>query len=205
MAPMRVIERGFYDPTTSADIENSNVTTIPSYNRSYIFSGEGLFRVLPQVSGFAGRRRGCARPVYLMNEKKWAAQDSEGSHVRIAILLLKTLKAPDIYFDRPTPAENTEEITYSAQSEEIVRLIGPASSFMHRHPDPSLCDWIRRADCGAKAERHRQQTHGHPHRAGQGPARPGYPMTPVVLQVFAQYWRQCKSKVLPVSQPSKRK
>jgi hypothetical protein len=91
---------------------NYSQATIESYILSVKDFAE-YFHKSPDLLGAEEVRR---YQLYLINNKKLAAQTVKVRMSALRFFYWKTLKRRDLYFDDLPPAENPEEITHGAQS-----------------------------------------------------------------------------------------
>jgi integrase/recombinase XerD len=107
---------------------NYSQATIESYINAVKEFAE-YFHKSPDLLGAEEVRR---YQLYLINDKKLAAQTVKVRMSALRFFYWKTLKRRDIYFDDLPLPKTPKRLPTVLSPEEIVRLIQAASSLMHR-------------------------------------------------------------------------
>jgi integrase/recombinase XerD len=161
---------------------------------SYIFSVKEFaefFHKSPDLLGAEEVRR---YQLYLLKDKKLAAQTVKVRMSALRFFYWKTLKRRDLYFDDLPLPKTPKRLPAVLSPEEIVRLIRAASSLMHRAILILLyATGIRRAELRwlqvSDIESQRMVIHI---QQGKGRRDRDVPMTPLVLEVLREYWRHAR-------------
>lgn len=172
---------------------NYSQATIESYINAVKEFAE-YFHKSPDLLGAEEVRR---YQLYLLNDKKLAAQTVKVRMSALRFFYWKTLKRRDLYFDDLPMPKTPKRLPTVLSPEEIVRLIQAASSLMHRTILILLyATGIRRAELRwlqvADIDSQRMVIHI---QQGKGRRDRDIPMTPLVLKVLREYWRHARSKV----------
>ncbi len=164
---------------------------------AYIFSVKDYAEYFHKSPALLGAEEVRQYQLHLMNDKKLAAQTVKVRMSALRFFYWKTLKRRDIYFDDLPLPKTPKRLPTVLSPEEIVQLIGAASSLMHRTILILLyatgirraeLRWLKLSDIDSK----RMVIHI---EQGKGRRDRDLPMTPMVLQVLREYWRHAKSKV----------
>jgi integrase/recombinase XerD len=172
---------------------NYSQATIESYIKAVKEFAE-YFHKSPDLLGAEDVRR---YQLYLLNDRKLAAQTVKVRMSALRFFYWKTLKRRDLYFeDLPLP-KMPKKLPTVLSPEEVVRLIQAASSLMHRTILILLyATGIRRAELRwlqvTDIDSQRMVIHIH---QGKGRRDRDIPMTPLVLKVLREYWRHARPKV----------
>jgi len=178
---------------------NYSQATIASYISS-VKEYAAYFHKSPDLLGAEEARR---YQLYLINEKKLAARTVKVRMSALRFFYWKTLKRRDIYFDDLPIPKTPKRLPTVLSPEEVVRLIGAASSLMHRTILMLLyATGIRRAELKwlkvSDIDSQRMVIHI---EQGKGRRDRDIPMTPIVLEVLREYWRHTKSRVYMFPSP----
>jgi len=164
---------------------------------SYIFSVKEYAEYFHKSPALLGAEEVRQYQLYLINDKKLAAQTVKVRMSALRFFYWKTLKRRDIYFDDLPLPKTPKRLPTVLSPEEIVRLIGAAASLMHRTILILLyatgirraeLRWLKLSDIDSK----RMVIHI---EQGKGRRDRDIPMTPIVLEALREYWRHAKSKV----------
>jgi site-specific recombinase XerD len=172
---------------------NYSQATIESYILSVKDFAE-YFHKSPDLLGAEEVRR---YQLYLINNKKLAAQTVKVRMSALRFFYWKTLKRRDLYFDDLPLPKIPKRLPTVLSPEEIIRLIQAASSVMHRTILILLyATGMRRAELRwlqvSDIDSQRMVIHI---QQGKGRRDRDIPMTPLVLKVLKEYWRHAKPKV----------
>ena len=164
---------------------------------SYIFSVKEYAEYFHKSPALMGAQEVRQYQLYLINDKKLAAQTVKVRMSALRFFYWKTLKRRDIYFDDLPLPKIPKRLPAVLSPEEILRLIGAALSLMHRTMLILLyATGIRRAELVwlklSDIDSNRMVIHI---EQGKGRRDRDIPMTPIVLEVLREYWRHAKSKV----------
>jgi site-specific recombinase XerD len=138
-----------------------------------------------------------------MNKKKLAARTVKVRMSALRFFYWKTLNRRDIDFDDLPIPKTPKRLPVVLSPEEVVRLIGAASSLMHRTILILLyATGIRRAELKwlkvGDIDSQRMVIHI---EQGKGRRDRDIPMTPIVLELLREYWRHTKSRVYMFPSP----
>ncbi len=172
---------------------NYSQSTIETYINSVKDFAE-YFHKSPDLLGAEEVRR---YQLYLLNEKKLAAQTVKVRMSALRFFYWKTIKRRDICFDDLPIPKTPKRLPTVLSPEEILRLIQAAASLMHRTILILLyatgirraeLRWLRVTDIDSqRMVIHIQQ--------GKGRRDRDIPMTPLVLKVLREYYRHARPKV----------
>ena len=134
--------------------------------------------------------------LYLINDRKLAAQTIKVRMSALRFIYWKVLKRRDLRFDDIPLPKRTKKLPTVLSPAEIVRLIEAASSLMHRTILILLyATGIRRAELRSlkltDIDSQRMVIHI---QQGKGRCDRDIPMTPFVLKVLRDYWLHARSK-----------
>jgi integrase/recombinase XerD len=164
---------------------------------SYIFSVKDFaeyFHKSPDLLGTEEVRR---YQLYLLNEKKLAAQTVKVRMSALRFFHWKTIKRRDIYFDDLPMPKIPKRLPTVLSPDEVIRLIQAAASLMHRTILILLyATGIRRAELRwlhvTDIDSQRMVIHI---QQGKGRRDRDIPMTPLVLKVLREYYRHARPKI----------
>ena len=170
---------------------------------SYIFSVKDFAEHFHKSPALLGAEEVRQYQLHLMNEKKLAARTVKVRMSALRFFYWKTLNRRDIYFDDLPIPKTPKRLPVVLSPEEVVRLIGAASSLMHRTILILLyATGIRRAELKwlkvGDIDSQRMVIHI---EQGKGRRDRDIPMTPIVLELLREYWRHTKSRVYMFPSP----
>ena len=164
---------------------------------SYIFCVQEYAKYFHKSPDLLGAEEVRRYQLYLMNDKKLAAQTVKVHISALRFFYWKTLKRRDIYFDDLPLPKTPKRLPTVLSPEEIVQLIGAALILMHRTILILLyatgirraeLRWLKVSDIDSK----RMVIHI---EQGKGRRDRDIPMTPLVLEALRKYWLHARSKV----------
>ena len=172
---------------------NYSQATIESYINAVKEFAEYFYKS-PDLLGAEEVRR---YQLYLLNDRKLAAQTVKVRMSALRFFYWKTLKCRDLCFDDLPLPKTPKRLPTVLSPDEIVRLIQGASSLMHRTILILLyATGIRRAELRwlqvTDIDRQRMVIHI---QQGKGRRDRDIPMTPFVLEVLREYWLHARPKV----------
>jgi integrase/recombinase XerD len=170
---------------------------------SYIFSVKDFAEYFHKSPDLLGAKEVRQYQLYLMNEKKLVARTVKVRMSALRFFYWKTLNRRDIYFDDLPIPKTPKKLPVVLSPEEVIRLIGAASSLMHRTILMLLyATGIRRAELRwlkvGDIDSQRMVIHI---EEGKGRRDRDIPMTPIVLKLLREYWLQTKSRVYMFPSP----
>jgi len=170
---------------------------------SYIFSVKDFAEHFHKSPALLGAEEVRQYQLHLMNEKKLAARTVKVRMSALRFFYWKTLNRRDIDFDDLPIPKTPKRLPVVLSPEEVVRLIGAASSSMHRTILILLyATGIRRAELKwLKVDDIDSQRMVIHIEQGKGRRDRDIPMTPIVLELLREYWRHTKSRVYMFPSP----
>jgi site-specific recombinase XerD len=170
---------------------------------SYIFSVKDFAEHFHKSPALLGAEEVRQYQLYLINEKKLAARTVKVRMSALRFFYWKTLNRRDIYFDDLPIPKTPKRLPVVLSPEEVVRLIGAASSLMHRTILILLyATGIRRAELKWLKVRDIDSERMVIHiEQGKGRRDRDIPMTPIVLELLRGYWRHTQSRVYMFPSP----
>ena len=170
---------------------------------SYIFSVQEFAKHFHKSPDLLGAEEVRQYQLYLINEKRLAAQTVKVRMSALRFFYWKTLKRRDIYFDDLPIPKTPKKLPVVLSPDEVIRLIKAASSLMHRTILILLyATGIRRAELRwlkvGDIDSQRMVIHI---EQGKGRRDRDIPMTPVVLELLREYRRHTKSRVYMFPSP----
>ena len=156
---------------------------------SYIFSVQEFAKHFHKSPDLLGAEEVRQYQLYLINEKRLAAQTVKVRMSALRFFYWKTLKRRDIYFDDLPIPKTPKKLPVVLSPDEVIRLIKAASSLMHRTILILLyATGIRRAELRwlkvGDIDSQRMVIHI---EQGKGRRDRDIPMTPVVLELLHEY------------------